>query len=332
MEIAFTICSNNYLAMAKTLGDSFLKYHPNWKFIIGLVDEYDNSFDYSSLANFEIIKVSEINVRDFDCLIEKYNIIELNTAVKPSYLNYIFTNYNAQKLIYLDPDILVVSYLKELIEALDTVDIVITPHICTPIDDDFAPTDYHTLRGGVYNLGFIAFARYEKVKNFIDWWNERVLKYGYCDFSRNLFYDQMWINYLPSIFDNYLLIKHYGYNMANWNLHERVITNSLNENYIINDLIPLRFFHFSGYKYNNPNKIASYLTRYSFETRPDLLDLFTNYHKLLVSNQIEKTSKLNVAYKILNENAKLKKNKKPISKRILHRIKVTIKVFFTGNK
>ena len=69
MDIAFTICSNNYLAQAKTLGDSFLQYHPDWKFIIGLVDEYDNSFDYSSLANFEIIKVNEINVTNFKNLI-----------------------------------------------------------------------------------------------------------------------------------------------------------------------------------------------------------------------------------------------------------------------
>ncbi|WP_395046471.1 hypothetical protein, partial [Flavobacterium sp.] len=196
---------------------------------------------------------------------------------------------------------------------------------------DFAPTDYHTLRGGVYNLGFIAFARYEKVKDLIYWWNERVLKYGYCDFSRNMFYDQMWINYLPSIFDNYCLIKHYGYNMANWNLHERTITNSYNKNYIINDLIPLRFFHFSGYKYNSPNKIASYLTRYSFETRPDLLDLFTEYRKLLIFNKIETTINLNVAYKISNEKAKINKNKKSIFRKIANRIKVTVKVFLTGS-
>ena len=29
MNIAFTICSSNYLAHAKTLGDSFLEHHPD---------------------------------------------------------------------------------------------------------------------------------------------------------------------------------------------------------------------------------------------------------------------------------------------------------------
>lgn len=335
MEIAFTICSNNYLAQAKTLGDSFLKYHPGWKFIIGLVDEFDPSFDYDLFNDFEIIKVADINVPGFEDIVKKYNIIELNTAAKPTFIKHIFTTYGANKLIYLDPDILVVSYFEEVITILDSVDIIITPHICSPIDDDYAPTDYHTLRGGVYNLGFIALARYNKVKDFVQWWDDRVLKYGFCDFSKNMFYDQMWINYLPSLFDNYQIIKHLGYNMANWNLHERKLTNLPNENYCINNKLPLRFFHFSGYKYNNPSKIASYLTRYDFETRSDLKDLFSFYQKNLIHNNIENISQLKVFYRLAHENAKVvlsKANKKSLIRKVRNRFKVTINVLLTGRK
>lgn len=332
MNIAFTICSNNYLAQAKTLGDSFLEYHPNWKFIIGLVDEFDSSFDYSQFNNFEIVKVKDINVPEFESLVIKYNIIELNTAVKPTFIEHIFINYKADKLIYLDPDILVLSYFEEVITMLDSVDIIITPHICSPIDDDYAPTDYHTLRGGVYNLGFIALARFNRVNGFVKWWGDRVLKYGFCDFSRNMFYDQMWINYLPSLFDNYHIIKHLGYNMANWNLHERKLTNLASENYCINHQQPLRFFHFSGYKYNYPNKIASYLTRYNFETRTDLKDLFSLYQKYLLYNDIENTSQLKVFYRLVHENAKTNLTKKTLIEKIVNRLKVTINVFFTGKK
>jgi hypothetical protein len=332
MNIAFTICSNNYLAQAKTLGDSFLSHHPNWKFIIGLVDKFDPSFDYSPFDNFEIIKVKDINVPEFESIVKKYNIIELNTAVKPTFIKYIFTNYKADKLIYIDPDILVLSYFEEVITMLDSVDIIITPHICSPIDDEYAPTDYHTLRGGVYNLGFIALARFDKVKDFVQWWHDRVIKYGFCDFSRNMFYDQMWINYLPSLFDNYHLIKHLGYNMANWNLHERKLTNLATEDYQINNQFPLRFFHFSGYKYDNPTKIASYLTRYNFDTREDLKGLFSLYQNHLISNNIEKTSKLKVFYKLMHETAKKPVIKKSLLEKIVNRLKITIKVFLTGKK
>jgi hypothetical protein len=331
MNIAFTICSNNYLAQAKTLGDSFLEFHPDWKFVIGLVDLYDSDFDYSFFDNFEIIKVSNIKVQDFEEIIGKYNIVEINTAVKPSFIKHIFTNYNADKLIYLDPDILIISHFDEVISMLDSVDIIITPHICSPIDDDLAPTDYHTLRGGVYNLGFIGLARYPNVSDFINWWDLRVGKYGYCDFSRNMFYDQKWIDYLPSLWDNYHIIKHLGYNMANWNLHERKITSFNNNLIVINSEYSLRFFHFSGYKYNNPNKIASYLTRYDFDSRPDLVFLFSKYNELLLKNKIEIISKLKVHYVLLYIN-KNTKPKKSLILRIYVRIKVTINVFLTGRK
>jgi hypothetical protein len=184
----------------------------------------------------------------------------------------------------------------------------------------------------VYNLGFIALARYEKVKDFVKWWDDRVLKYGYCDFSRNMFYDQMWINYLPSLFDNYLILKHLGYNMANWNLHERKLTNISDQNYRINNQIPLRFFHFSGYKFNNPNKIASYLTRYNFETRTDLKDLFSFYNKNLLSNNIETISELQVYYRAIHENINISKGKKNVIKRVIDRLQVTLKILLTGRK
>jgi hypothetical protein len=332
MKIAFTICSNNYLAHAKTLGDSFLEFHPNWKFIVGLVDEFDSSFDYSPFANFEIVKVADIDVPDFENIVEKYNIIELNTAVKPTFIKYIFINYNAEKLIYLDPDILVTSYFEEVITILDTKDIVITPHICSPIDDAFAPTDYHTLRGGVYNLGFIALARYDKIKDFIKWWDERVLKYGYCNLSKNMFYDQLWINYVPAMWDNYYIMKYLGYNMANWNLHERILTNIEKEFFCINQQYPLRFFHFSGYKYDNPSSIASYLTRYNFETRPDLKHLFSLYNDLLKKNNIEYISKLKVYYRRENSNMLIPQVYKSLSTKIIDRLKVTVKVLLTGRK
>ena len=39
MILAFTICSVNYLAQARTLGDSLRQTNPDWHFVIGLVDD-----------------------------------------------------------------------------------------------------------------------------------------------------------------------------------------------------------------------------------------------------------------------------------------------------
>jgi len=329
MTIAFTICSNNYLAHAKTLGDSYLKHHPLDKFVIGLVDRPAANFDYAFFKDFEIIPVDDIEIKEFPELLEKYNITELNTAVKPSYIHHLFKKYNAAKLLYIDPDILVTSPFEEVISILDSSNIVLTPHLLSPIDDEYAPTDYHTLRGGIFNLGFIGLSNYNKIEPFIKWWHERVIKYGFADFSKNMFYDQLWVNYVPCFFDSFHILKHPGYNMANWNLHERFIEDNSN-NYTVNGEFPLRFFHFSSYKFSNPNVICSYLTRYSFEDRKDLISIFDTYHKYLIKNRVEEIFKLPVYYYPALHSS-FKHGKKNIIEKITLRIKKSVKVLLKGS-
>lgn len=325
MNIAFTICSNNYLAHAKTVGDSFLQFHPEFKFVIGLVDEVDNSIDYSQFSTFEIILLKDLKLSNLDLLVQKFNITELNTSVKPSFFKYFFEVLNASSVIYIDPDILVLSRFTEVVEMLKLTNIIITPHILTPVDDDFAPTDYHTLRGGVFNLGFLALSNYSKVKVFLDWWDARVIKYGFADFTKNMFYDQIWINYVPAFYDNYSILKHPGYNMSNWNLHERHLTFS-DGNFVVNNNHPLRFFHFSSYDHTKPSIICAYQTRYNFDNRKDLTELFEKYQKLLLKNDIERIKKLRLFYfqKTANDKKNIRSLLKKIVRDLVRRIKTSL--------
>ena len=296
MTICFTLCSNNYLAQAKTLGDSYLEFHPDSKFIIGLVDRLDKDFDYSVLKNFEVIPAETLQIPNFDELVNKYNIMELNTAVKPSYFRYLFETYKAEKVIFLDPDILVTRYFAEVIDALNTKNIVLTPQILYPVDDGFTLNDYQLLRDGIFNLGFIGLSDYPSVNDFLNFWHERLMKYGFGNSKSGMFYDQLWVNYVPALFDNYAIIKHPGYNMANWNMHERHLSKDENHKFFVHDKNPLCFFHFSGYKINNPEVISSYSNRYDFITRPDVKELFQLYRSQLLANNVEEIRKLPVYY------------------------------------
>lgn len=330
--IAFTICSNNYLAHAKTLGDSYLQFHPDSKFIIGLVDKYTPDLDYSLFAAFEIIPVDLLGIEDFDSLNFKYNIVELNTAVKPSFFHFIFNKYKPEKLVYLDPDILVQSRLTELETILNEKNIIITPHILVPVDDDYTPTDYHTLRGGVFNLGFIALSNYNAVKGFINWWDQRVKKYGFADFGRSMFYDQLWINYVPCFYDNFHILKHPGYNAANWNLHERLFSQFADGSFIINQKYPLRFFHFSGYNFLKSDIISSHLSRFDFNSRPDLAPLFKLYHDRLQENHINLISKLSVYYYPNLNKATIPTTKRSVLTKIVSRLKRSLSVLVKGHE
>jgi lipopolysaccharide biosynthesis glycosyltransferase len=108
MNLAFTICSNNYLAQAKTLGDSLLKHNPGHKFIIVLVDRKTPQIDYSFFEPYEIVLIEDVGIQDFESIWKKYNIVELNTAVKPTLFKYFFKKYaELDNAFYFDPDIMI---------------------------------------------------------------------------------------------------------------------------------------------------------------------------------------------------------------------------------
>lgn len=296
--IIFTLCSNNYLANAKTLGDSILNHRPNTMFVIGLVDERNCEIDYNLLNKFTIIEVSEIGIENFNSLFQKYNIVEFNTCVKASYFKYLFQNYpDVDTILYFDPDIMVFDSLEVLIENFNEYEILLTPHIVTALEfQDTAPNENLFLNYGVYNLGFIGVHRNCMGEGgFLNWWERRLLSKGFIDPCNGYFVDQLWINLVPIFFQKVKIFKESGLNVAPWNLHERKII--INENNILkmDDGNKLIFFHFSSYNFNLPERISNY-ERYSFKTNPELISLYNLYQKCLVENNIVTLSKITNAY------------------------------------
>lgn len=283
MTLVFTLCSNNYLAQAITLGNSLIRYNPGYKFIIGLVDRKSFGIDYTIIP-YEILCVESIGISEFFEMYKKYNIIELNTAVKPFYFQYLFKNRQEVKnIVYLDPDILVYSQFTELEKALESSDIIITPHFTTPINDDKLQSEEDILNSGLYNLGFITVKNSHEGCKMINWWAERMRHKAYVDFKRGLFTDQIWVNFIPLFFSRVKILTHTGYNMAYWNLHERRLSKKLKE-YCVNDKNPLVFYHFSGFNPLVPSVLSKYQNRFTFEERTDILEIFNEYSAQLFLN------------------------------------------------
>ena len=285
MTIAFTICSINYLAQARTLGDSLKSTNPDVLFFIGLVDSLqDVVFEKGYATEFPMIEIDKIEIRDFQEMADRYNITELNTAVKPFYFTYFFKHYpEADNVIYFDPDIIVFQPLTELIASLSKHKAVLTPHINTPIDDQLKPNELHHLNTGVYNLGFVAFSRSAEVTGFINWWEEKLRYECLIDLCNGLFVDQNWMNFLPVFVPDTHLERNPGYNAAYWNLHERVFSES-EGTHLVNGTNPLIFFHYSGYDPQKPDVLSKYQDRFELSQRPDLTALFNLYRNSLINN------------------------------------------------
>lgn len=309
MTIAFTLCSINYLGQAKTLGDSLRKSNPHVRFIIGLVDKNTEQADLSFLGDLEVLEVDKINLDGLDDMANRYSIVEFLTSVKPFYFNYLFKTYpSADKIIYFDPDIMVFSSLKELEDNLDKYEIILTPHFTNPIRDKFLPTEKHTYSTGVFNLGFLALSRGDNSQALINWWEEKLRYECILDLTRGFFVDQLWMNLAPAYFDKVFIEKKAGYNMAHWNLHERQLSET-GEGYFVNGE-KLVFYHFSHYNPGKPEQIAAYHTRFSFDSRPDIKQLFDNYRNNLTENKYFEMKKVPCYY--LRDEGK-KKFKKSVS-------------------
>jgi hypothetical protein len=296
MKLAFTICSNNYLAYAKTLGDSLLKHNPGFTFIIALVDRKSPLINYDFFNSYEIIPIDDVGIRDFEGIWKKYDIVELNTAVKPCLFKYLFKRYpEAESAFYFDPDILIYQPLSQLESYFDSGDILLTPHTIKPIDSDLSvrlvPTDSTFLNYGVYNLGFIGLKnRKTNVEAMLNWWEKRTLEEGFIDACNGLFVDQLWINLVPIYFEGASIIKEMGYNVAPWNLHERGHIQGFNGSYTMPDHSILTFYHFSSYKFKRPEMMARSYNRFNFSDFPEIKPLYDQYHQLLLANKMEKLS------------------------------------------
>ncbi len=279
MKVYFTICSNNYLAYATVLGRSLKRHEPGAVFYIFLCDKKIAGIDYPSLAD-EVIAVETIEPA-MQALSLKYNIIELNTCVKPRVMEYLLNERDFDKVIYLDPDVQVFHSLAFLETDLERANILLTPHIYTPIPlDDKQPSESVFLNYGLYNLGFIALRQHAETNRFLAWWKERTYAQGFIDVYNGIFVDQLPVNFVPLFFTGVVVLQDRGLNMAPWNLHERML--SLEDNrMIVNKTDWLKFYHFSSIVPGVQELPVFRYNRFTLHERPDLASLYNGYIEAL---------------------------------------------------
>jgi hypothetical protein len=288
MVTVLTLCSVNYLAHAKTLGNSLRDHNRDFHFVIGLADRIPKQLDPRYFQGVEVIPVEGLGIPQFNEMVQKYNIVELNTAVKPFYMAFLYErDPKVEAVIYLDPDILVCGSFARILNRLQTNSIVFTPHSCS-YDDSDVNIHYEKvmLWAGVYNLGFVATRRSPETDAFLRWWGIRLEKH--CFYRPGVagsFFDQLWTGLVPIYFRGVFVETDPGYNMCYWNHFERHLAYR-DGRYVVNDEHELVFFHFSGYRVENPEASASRVGEpiASFAERPDLQPIYEDYRNRLLAN------------------------------------------------
>lgn len=314
-RVVFTICSNNYLAQALTLGESFKKHNENVRFVICLLDKKKNVENIIKDYDIEIIEIEDILKEKVYELSAMYDIVEFNTSVKPSIFKHFLNIENYGSAIYIDPDIVIFNSLDELFKMQESFDAIVTPHITSSTKNTFAPDEMCFIQTGIYNFGFASFTKSSQTLELLDWWEDKLFS-GLCLDAphRHLFTDQLWMNFTPAFVDKCLVLRHPGYNVAPWNLNERHL-DFVDNKFVVNGK-PLYFFHFSSMKVEN-NGCLPYSTKLMSEI-PYLDKIFDIYKERILKNHIQELSQVVCAYETqplgANNNGTKKKKEKGIKK------------------
>ena len=243
----FTSFTFAYAARALVLAATLRRHHPDWTLAAAVVDRHPAGQTLAELfPEFDwVAGVEELGIPSWRGWLFKHDLVEACTAVKGAVLDRLLADgYDA--VIYLDPDIAVFSPLEEVVAALASSSVVLTPHQTAPNAGQkaFSDNEMTSLLYGTYNLGFIAVRNDQSGRSFATWWADRLRHACYDAPETGVFTDQRYVDLVPGLFDGVRVLRDPGCNVASWNLSTRQVTIHDDGTLRVNGA-PLRFFHFT---------------------------------------------------------------------------------------
>ena len=193
--------------------------------------------------NINIFTLSDLKDHIGNQIIDKYknNQDKLRWALKPVFLKHLLNETNV--VIYVDNDIYFYNDFSFLFQALETNNILLTPHHYKSSPNDDQNWLEANFRVGLYNAGFIGVN--QKAIQALNWWANCCLYNVKKAFWRGLFDDQKYLDLVPILFDKVKIIKEKGCNLAGWNYLNYQLERSSNGDLIIDNSNKLIFIHFA---------------------------------------------------------------------------------------
>jgi len=295
--LRFAICciiSKSYLAHARAALKSFAKFHKNFDVHVLVLDDWKDHFD-DSREGFKAYSISDIGfpAEDYNQILRRNSPFQIACIMKSFFAKFLLMKKGIQKLLYTDVDILFFSSVHEVIDRLETSNFVLTPHFLSrSANKTEAQIKFEASANaaGIFNMGFFGISKGLESFEFLDWWWSRVQTICKRDIQNGFFDDQKWIDSVPALFDGVAVARNPGFNVANWNLHERDLREA-HGRYLVGSK-RLAFFHFSGYRPDQAYRLSSY-KNVDVRNSPVLKSLCETYKRELKKNGWDRVSKWN---------------------------------------
>lgn len=271
----FTVCSNNHIGLARNFLKKMQRHHPEAQLFLCIGDEPCNQPGFYP-DGCTLVFARDLGIAEFDNFAFRYDVFELNTALKPyMFLRLLDQGFSA--VLYFDTDIEIYSRLDQVLQRLaNGVSLLLTPHLTAPAEDSAFVDDVTIMKAGTYNLGFLGVSNCEETQSIIQWWARRLAYLCISAQHQGLFVDQKFMDLVPGFAKNAFVLRDHTLNAGYWNLSQRTLTRE-SFGWAI-DGEPLGFFHFSGFDFNNTQCLSRYTASFRDNAiSPELAQLIADY-------------------------------------------------------
>ncbi len=278
--------AKNNLALARVIAGSFLENHPEIPFFVLLTDEIEACFNPEKEA-FEVILLRDLLLDNWQRLCFRYPQQPLSYACTPLLLQHLLDR-GFDRVLFFKQESLILGRMDDAVERLKSCSVLVTPHLVRPLEgDDAARREQTILLSGATNIGFLGVRDSANTRQLLSWWFERTFHHCDHDVGGGVHYEQRWFDLAPSYFDGVEQLRDPAYNVAHWNLPERLVE-------VIGDRVLIegrqcRLFRFSGYDFDRPDQPTRYFSRPSMWEIGDAAKVFATYHQLLEKSGFPET-------------------------------------------
>lgn len=273
-----TVVAKNYLSFARVLARSLIDHHADVPFFVLLSDEVDGYFD-PAVEPFRLVRPPDLGIPDLRAFQFRYDRKQAAVASKPYLMSHLLDR-GFERVIFLDPDMLVLGGLESLFSQVGEHAVVLLPHLLAPLGGrEGVERELNILLSGVYNGGCLGVSARPMARAFLEWWQVRVHEHCRHDLAEGLYFDQRWLDLAPVFFHDVHIFRDPGYNVAHWNLPERTV--GLEGGGLTVNGRPCRVFHFSGFEPDRPAAVTRYSSRLAMSGVGPVAELFRRYASLL---------------------------------------------------
>lgn len=279
--VVASIVAKNYLPRVRVLAASLREHHPELQLQVLLCDQLDGEIDPSN-EPFQLVQPNVLELKNLQQFCFRYDLRQRCSALKPFFLEYLLDQQHAA-VLFLDPDMLVTAPLTTLLEPLANMPILLTPHLLHATGDaQCLQREMEILRAGIFNAGVIGVAESSVARCFLTWWKQRLHCHTQDSIAEGMYYDQRWLDLVPSLFRPVHIVRDAGCNVAHWNLNERMLSLHGSDPQIAG--LTCRLMHFSGYDPAQPERLSQHADWTDSALDTPIRTLMMRYRQLLYSS------------------------------------------------